>query len=108
MARLNLCLTLLLLGLTRDSLQGGVKPQVSGQGGVYFPSLMRGAGGILPGAGLGPAGAKAGKYSAYGPQGLSAGLGVQNGFGAARGFGGKPGKPGYRIPTGYGTGLGPY
>ncbi|KAM6449600.1 glycine-rich extracellular protein 1 isoform 2-T2 [Liasis olivaceus] len=86
MARLNLCLMLLLLCLTRGSLQGGVKPQVSGQGGVYLPSLIRGAGGIQPGAGLGPTGAKAGKYSAYGPQGLPAGLG-------------------YRIPAGYGTGY---
>ncbi|XP_026533352.1 spidroin-1-like [Notechis scutatus] len=105
MARLNLCLMLLLLCLTRCSLQGGVKPQVSGHGGGYFSSLIRGAGALQPGAGMGPAGAKAGKYFTFGTQGLSAGLGVQNGFGTAQGFGGKPGKPGYRMPAGYGTGF---
>ncbi|XP_058039885.1 glycine-rich extracellular protein 1 isoform X6 [Ahaetulla prasina] len=83
----------------------GVKPQVSGHGGGYFSSLTRGAGALQPGAGMGLAGAKAGKYSAFGAQGLSAGVGIQNGFGAGRGFGGKPGKPGYRMPAEYGTGF---
>ncbi|XP_034279314.1 glycine-rich extracellular protein 1 isoform X2 [Pantherophis guttatus] len=86
MARLNLCLMLLLLCLTRCSLQGGVKPQVSGHGGGYFSPLTRGAGALQPGAGMGLAGAKAGKYSAFGTQGLTVGVG-------------------YRMPAGYGTGI---
>ncbi|KAG6920513.1 glycine-rich cell wall structural protein 1.8-like, partial [Chelydra serpentina] len=46
-------------------------------------------GGVHPGAGLGPAGAKAGPYIGYGPQGLQPG-------------------PGYGVPAGYAAGLGGY
>ncbi|XP_067421821.1 glycine-rich extracellular protein 1 isoform X2 [Emydura macquarii macquarii] len=100
-------LLLLLLCLARGSLQGGVKPQANGAlAHLYFPSLIRG--GIQLGAGLGPAGAKAGPYPIYGPQGLQLGVGAQNGFGAGPGIGVKPGKAGYRVPTGYGAGLGVY
>ncbi|XP_048373586.1 glycine rich extracellular protein 1 isoform X6 [Sphaerodactylus townsendi] len=106
MRSLNLCSTLLLLCLARGSLQGGVKPQGNGRGGPYFPSLIRGVGGVQPGAGLGPAGAKAGKYPGYGgPGGLPAGLGAQNGFGTGPSF---MGRPGYGVPAGYGPGLGAY
>ncbi|KAJ6654421.1 hypothetical protein lerEdw1_007014 [Lerista edwardsae] len=87
MASLNLCSLLLLLCLARGSLQGGVKPQASGgRGTLYFPPQARGAGAIRPGAGLGPAGAKAGKYPGYRTQGLPTGLGygVPNGYGAGR------------------------
>ncbi|XP_053216987.1 glycine rich extracellular protein 1 isoform X12 [Podarcis raffonei] len=81
---MNLCTSLLLLCLARVSLQGGAfKPQSNGRAGPYFPSLMRGGG---VGLGLGPAGAKAGKYPGYGAQGLPAGLG-------------------YRVPNGYGAGY---
>nr|XP_056720263.1 glycine rich extracellular protein 1 [Euleptes europaea] len=63
-------------------------------------------GGVQPGAGLGPAGAKAGKYPGYGgPGGLPTGLGAQNGFGAGPSF---MGRPGYGVPAGYGPGLGAY
>ncbi|XP_042327537.1 spidroin-1-like isoform X2 [Sceloporus undulatus] len=104
----NLCTLLLLLCLAAGSLQGGMKPQPNGRGSLYFPSLLRGAGGMQPPAGLGPAGAKAGRYPTYGTQGLPTGLGVQNGYGAGRvqnGYGGKLGKPGYGVSNGYGAGY---
>ncbi|XP_067326035.1 glycine-rich extracellular protein 1 isoform X3 [Anolis sagrei] len=105
MASFGLCASVLLLCLVRGSLQGGIKPQGNGRGGLYLPSLLRGAGGMQPAAGLGPAGVKAGRYPPYGTQGLPTGLGVQNGYGAGRGYGGKLGKPGYGLPTGYGAGY---
>ncbi|XP_042701825.1 glycine-rich extracellular protein 1 isoform X1 [Chrysemys picta bellii] len=105
-----LLMLLLLLCLARGSLQGGVKPQANGAlGRLYLPSLIRGEGGVHPGAGLGPAGAKAGPYTGYGPQGLQPGpAGTQNGFGVAPGVRVKPGKAGYGVPAGYGAGLGGY
>ncbi|XP_061444429.1 glycine-rich extracellular protein 1 isoform X2 [Rhineura floridana] len=106
MAKLNLCTSLLLLCLVGGSLQGGVfRPQSNGRGALYFPSLIRGVGGVQPGVGLGPAGAKAGKYPVYGTQGLPAGLGAQIGFGTGTGFGSRPGKPGYRVPVAFGAGY---
>uniref|UniRef100_A0A452H465 Elastin n=1 Tax=Gopherus agassizii TaxID=38772 RepID=A0A452H465_9SAUR len=100
---------LLLLCLARGSLQGGLKPQANGAlGRLYLPSLIWGAGGVHPEAWLGPAGAKAGPYTGYGPQGLQLGPGAQNGFGVAPGVRVKPGKAGYGVPAGYGAGLGGY
>nr|XP_033802753.1 fibroin heavy chain-like [Geotrypetes seraphini] len=82
-------------------------PQMNlGLGRLPHPSYARGASDTQPGAGLGPAGTKAGgKYLGYGPEGNQQGLGAQNGFGT--GSNGKPGKAGYRgIQPGYGAGYG--
>ncbi|XP_053114789.1 glycine rich extracellular protein 1 isoform X5 [Hemicordylus capensis] len=89
MGSLDLCTSLLLLCLARSSLQGGVKPQGNARGALYLPTLIRGAAGVPTGAGLGPVGAKAGKYPGYGAQRLPTGLG-------------------YGVPAGYGAGLGTY
>ncbi|XP_073202603.1 uncharacterized protein [Lepidochelys kempii] len=93
----------------QSSLDLGVKPQANGAlRRLYLPSLIRGVGGFHPGAGLGPAGAKAGPHTGYGPQGLQPGPGAPNGFGVATGVRVKPGKAGYGVPAGYGAGLGGY
>ncbi|XP_077171101.1 glycine-rich extracellular protein 1 isoform X2 [Paroedura picta] len=102
MMGLSLCISLLLLCLAKGSLQGAVKPQGNGRGAPYFPSLIRGVGGVQPGAGLGPAGAKAGKYPGYGTPGLSTGQRAQNGYGAGPSF---VSRPGYGVPAGYGPGY---
>nr|XP_020666272.1 spidroin-2-like isoform X3 [Pogona vitticeps] len=102
MASLNLYTLFLFLCLAGISLQGGMKPSRNGQVGLYLPSYMRGVTAMQPGAGLGPAGAKAGRYPFYGTQGLPTGLGTQNGFGAGQGF---RGQPGYGVPAGYGAGY---
>ncbi|XP_074985262.1 glycine-rich extracellular protein 1 isoform X4 [Caretta caretta] len=91
----------------QSSLDLGVKPQANGAlRRLYLPSLIRGVGGFHPGAGLGPAGAKAGPHTGYGPQGLQPGPGAPNGFGVATGVRVKPGKAGYGVPAGYGAGFG--
>nr|XP_048711655.1 glycine rich extracellular protein 1 isoform X2 [Caretta caretta] len=90
----------------QSSLDLGVKPQANGAlRRLYLPSLIRGVGGFHPGAGLGPAGAKAGPHTGYGPQGLQPGPGAPNGFGVATGVRVKPGKAGYGVPAGYGAGY---
>ncbi|XP_078234283.1 glycine-rich extracellular protein 1 isoform X14 [Pogona vitticeps] len=86
MASLNLYTLFLFLCLAGISLQGGMKPSRNGQVGLYLPSYMRGVTAMQPGAGLGPAGAKAGRYPFYGTQGLPTGLG-------------------YGVPAGYGAGY---
>ncbi|KYO47321.1 hypothetical protein Y1Q_0005389 [Alligator mississippiensis] len=91
---------LLLLCLTRASLQGGLKPQVPGAlGRLYLPSLLRG------------------KVPVYAPYGLQPGPVVQNGFSIGLGVPAKLGKAGFgayaqvvkqKPGPGAGPGLGGY